>query len=416
MNNELLTIIGYLERDRGIDREVLIEAVETAMQSAARKTIDGDRELRVHVDRKTFDIHAWETLEVSDEEGPGALSLAAARKIDPEVEPGDTVEVEVPTRNLGRIAAQTAKQAILQKIRQAERDNVYEEFKDRIGDIVNGSVRQVIRGDILVDLNRAEAIIPYKERAPGENYMPGDRIRAYVLDVQHNPVGPSVILSRAATAFVKTLFRLEVSEIAEGVVEIMAIARDPGFRTKIAVRSHDEKVDPVGACVGIRGARVKNIVRELGGEKIDIVRWSEDARVYAAQALSPARLASVLVDEEQPNTLRVVVDEDQLSLAIGKRGQNVRLASRLIGWRLDVQKIESEQSFEEQVAHAIDHLAMLPDISREEAELLVKNGFLTLDGILAVDVEELRDTLETDEETAQRLLNAAANAGAGTEV
>ena len=372
MNNELLTILGYLERDRGIDREVLIQAVEYALQSAARKSMGTSREARVEVDRKTCEILTYETLVVSDElKGPDYITVRKAQMIKPDAKPGDTMEVKATPKDFGRIAAQTAKQAILQKIRQAERDNVYEEYKDRVGDIVSGSVRQFMRGDLIVDLGRAEAVMPYRERVQSEEYQVGDRIRAYIVQVQNATAGPSVILSRSCNEFVKALFRLEISEIADGVVEMMGVARDPGFRTKIAVRSHEEKVDPVGACVGLRGVRVKNIVRELAGEKIDIVRWSEDTRTYASNALSPAKLAGVDFDPDDPDrTLRVMVAPDQLSLAIGKRGQNVRLTAKLLGWRVDIKKLEGEASFEEQVAKAIDHLTSLEGISREEAYVL----------------------------------------------
>jgi N utilization substance protein A len=297
---------------------------------------------------------------------------------------------------------------ILQRIRQAERENVFEEFKDRVGDIVSGSVRLISHRDLIVDLGRAEAILPNRERIPPEDYQVGDRVRAYVLRVQNITTGPAIVLSRACPEFVKALFRLEVSEIADGIVEIMGVARDPGFRSKIAVRSHHEKVDPVGACVGLRGARVKNIVRELSGEKIDIVRWSEDIRQYVTQALSPARLSSVTIDPNDPNCLHVAVDPDQLSLAIGKHGQNVRLTAKLLGWKVDIQRTDVEVPFEEQVAKAIENLAGIPGISREEAEVLVKNGFLNGDGILAAEIPYIQEATGFDEATARRIWNAAA--------
>jgi transcription termination/antitermination protein NusA len=409
MNNELLTVISYLERDRGVDREVIIQAIESALQQAGRKSMSGTGDVRMQIDRKTFDIRTFELRTVSDiEVGHGFITLRRAREINPVAQPGDTVEVEGPAGKLGRIAAQTARQMIVQKLRQAERENVFDEFKDRIGDIVSGSVRQIIHRDLIVELGKVEAIIPGKERIPTEEYQVGDRIRAYVHSVQANANGPAVILSRSCPEFVKALFRLEVSEIADGIVEVMGVARDPGYRSKIAVRSHDEKVDPVGACVGLRGNRVKNIVRELSGEKLDIVRWNEDIRQFVTQALAPAHLSEITIDPNQPSTVAILVEPDQLSLAIGRHGQNVRLASRLTGWRIDIQKREAAESFEEQVTHAIDSLAAIPGISREDADLLVQNGFLTDDGILAAEIPYIMEVTGLDEANAKRIWEAAA--------
>ena len=409
MNNELLTVISYLERDRGVDREIIIQAIESALQQAGRKSMSGTGDVRMQIDRKTFDIRTFELRTVSDiEVGHGFITLRRAREINPVAQPGDTVEVEGPAGKLGRIAAQTARQMIVQKLRQAERENVFDEFKDRIGDIVSGSVRQIIHRDLIVELGKVEAIIPGKDRIPTEEYQVGDRIRAYVHSVQANANGPAVILSRSCPEFVKALFRLEVSEIADGIVEVMGVARDPGYRSKIAVRSHDEKVDPVGACVGLRGNRVKNIVRELSGEKLDIVRWNEDIRQFVTQALAPAHLSEITIDPNQPSTVAILVEPDQLSLAIGRHGQNVRLASRLTGWRIDIQKREAAESFEEQVTHAIDSLAAIPGISREDADLLVQNGFLTDDGILAAEIPYIMEVTGLDEANAKRIWEAAA--------
>jgi len=411
MNSELLAILNYMERDRGIDREVLIQAVEFALQSAARKTMKVDDGVRVAIDRSTCDmkILAMATV-VEDSMGKkGLISLADARKHKPDAEVGDEIETEVTLRNFGRIAAQTAKQAITQKIRQAERDVVYDEYKDRVGDIVSGAVRQFNRSDIIVDLGRAEAILPSRERVPTEEYQIGDRIRGYILNVQNNPNGPSVVLSRSHPDFVRRLFELEVSEITDNIVSIKAIAREPGYRTKIAVVSNDEKVDPVGACVGMRGMRVKNIVRELSGEKIDIIRWSDDVKTYVTNALSPAKLTKVTVGAPEEKVVHVIADSTQLSLAIGKRGQNVRLSSRLIGWRIDIQKDESEITFEEKLEKAVASLATVDGISRENAETLVNSGFLSVEGILAAEISDLIETTGMDEETANAVY-AAANA------
>ena len=415
MNNELLSIISYLERDRGVNREIIIQAIESAIQQAARKSIEVSNDLRVEIDRKTLAIKAFDTVVVSDDDtGIGFLSVRKAKALKPEAKPGDTMDIEIPPANLGRIAASTARQMILQKIREAERKNVYDEYKDRIGDIVSGTIRQIAHRDLIVELGKTEAILPAKERIPTEEYNVGDRIRAYVFRVQAAANGPAVVLSRACPEFVKTLFRLEVSEIADGIVEVMGVARDPGFRSKIAVKTLDEKVDPVGACVGLRGVRVRNIVRELNGEKIDIVRWSDDIKQYVTQALAPARLEGISIDPNELRTVHVTVAPDQLSLAIGKRGQNVRLTSKLTGWRVDIQKSGEEISFEEQRETATKELAEVLDISEETASTLVANGFLTTDGIIEAEIPYLQEVTGLDEETVRKIW-AAAQAASGVE-
>lgn len=408
MNNELLSIISYLERDRGVNREIIIQAIESAIQQAARKSLDVPHELRVEIDRKTLTIKAHDTMVVSDEDtGVGFIPLRRARLTRPDVKIGDMVEVEVPPARLGRIAAQTARQMILQKIREAERKNVYDEYKDRIGDIVSGTIRQIAHRDLIIELGKTEAILPAKERLPTEEYNVGDRIRAYVYRVQVGANGPAVVLSRACNDFVKTLFRVEVAEIADGIVEVMGVARDAGYRSKIAVKTLDEKVDPVGACVGLRGVRVRNIVRELNGEKIDIVRWSDDIKQYVAQALAPARLEGVTIDPNELRTVHVMVAPDQLSLAIGKRGQNVRLTSKLTGWRVNIVKSGEEVSFEAQRESAISSLAEVLGISDETAATLVANGFLNTDGIIEADIPYLQEVTGLDEETVRKIWTAA---------
>ena len=409
MNSELQSILSYMEKERGIERETLIVAVESALQAAARRSLT-ERDFRIAIDRKTCDIKAFAlrevVLQVRNKEKE--IAEAEARKLKSDARVGEFVEVEVRAANLGRIAAQTAKQAIVQKIRQAEKDIVFEEYKDRVGDIVSGAVRQFNRSDIVVDLGRAEALLPAKERVPTEEYQIGDRVRAFILEVKPNPSGPSITLSRSHPDFVRALFRLEVSEIADGMVEIKAIAREPGYRTKIAVHSKEERIDPVGACVGLRGMRVKNIVRELSGEKIDIIRWSEDIKTYVTNALSPAKLMKVWIDQDQPRVVHVVADPEQLSLAIGRRGQNVRLSAKLIGWKVDIQKDETNISFEEKVTKAIEHLAAVPGINREHAEALVKAGFLTIEGILAAEAQDLVDTAGFEPAIAAAIYEAAA--------
>ena len=307
MENELLTILEQLERDKGISKETLIEAVESAVVSAARKiwTVNKEEDIKVVLDRKTGKITAWAGQE------------------------------EIHSSEFGRIAAQTAKQVVIQKIREAEKDVIFNEYNARIGQIISGAVYRFERGNIIVDLGKAEALIPRSEQSNKEEFRQGERIRAYLLEVRRDIRGPQIVLSRTNVNFVKRLFDLEVPEIYEGIIEIKAIARDPGERTKIAVFSKDEKIDCVGACVGMRGSRVKTIVTELHGEKIDIVRYSDDIKEYIQAALSPAEISQMqLISEEK--RVNIIVDEDQLSLAIGKYGQNVRLASKLVGWELDI--------------------------------------------------------------------------------
>lgn len=382
MNAELSAVVEYMERERGVDRETIIEAIESALQSAANKNDFGSDVLRIQVDRKTFDIKAFKVL-------PSG------------------VEIEATPRNFGRIAAQTAKQTIMQKIRMAEKQRIFDDFKDRAGEIVTGTVTRFDRSDVVIDLDHAEAIMPSKERVPTEEYEIGERIRAFIVTIRDRERGPEIVLSRNHPDFVRRLFELEVSEIADGTMEIKGIAREAGYRSKVAVISHDDRVDPVGACVGMRGMRVKNIVRELSGEKIDIVRWSDDIKVLITNALAPARLKEVDANEET-RTVRVTVEPDQLSLAIGKRGQNARLTSKLTGWRVDIQKDEESMGFEERVAVAVTKLASVEGIGEEWAESLVFAGFLTLEGILAADLSDLEAIGENvSSEQAQAIWAAA---------
>ena len=409
MNNELLAIVSFIERERGVDREIVRVAIEQALQQAARRNPGVTNDLRVAIDRKTLSLHVYDTMVVSDEDtGTGFISLARAQRLQPGIGEGETIEIEMPASKLGRIAAQTSRQMIMQKIREAERSNTFREFNGRIGEIVNGTVTAVSRRDLYVMVGKTEMILPGKERIPTEEYSVGDSIRAIVDKVKTSEVqGPAVTLSRASSEFVRTLFRLEVSEIADGVVEIMGVARDPGYRSKLAVRTLDDKVDPVGACVGLKGARVRNIVRELNGEKIDIVRWSDDVKSYVAQALAPAKLESIEIDPDGGNTVHVTVAPDQYSLAIGKRGQNVRLTSKLTGWHVDVTKAMSLASFEDQKAEAIKNLAETFSVSNAVATQLADAGFLTVEGIVECDEEGFIASTGLDEVTAKGLYAAA---------
>lgn len=389
MNSEMQAIVEYMERERGLDRETIIRAIEDALLNAARKSIRTAANLRVEIDRKTLQISTlatYKVVESSPVEGEEML-VSKARLHKADAKPGDVIEIQLPTNALGRIGAQTAKQLIMQRIRQAERERVFEEYKNAPGSIVSGTVARFERRDVVVSLDRAEALLPASERPATEQYQIGDRIRAVVLKVE-NAGGPLIVLSRSSPDFVRQLFRLEVAEIADGTVEIRAIARDPGFRTKLAVASRDDKVDPVGACVGLRGMRVQNIIRELSGERIDIVRWHSDPRQFIVNALHPAKLDRVSLDEST-RTVVVTVQPDQLPLAIGKEGKNVRLAMKLTGWRIEIERDTPEMTFEEKVAQAIAEMAKIEGIGEKRAEALVQAGFLTVEGVLAAEPSDL---------------------------
>ena len=410
MNNELLAVFEYMERERKLDRETLAQLVESALQVAGRKSIGRVRDLRVEINRKTLEIKAFASIQVVDfvrnREEEISLDDAQAKYPGKNCKLGDLIEIEVTPRNFGRIAAQTAKQAIIQKLRMAEKDKVFAAYKDHVGAIVTGTVRRFDRSDVVVDLGDAEAVMPSKERVPSEEYQMGDRIRFLLVNLDAQAQGTQLVLSRANPDFIKKLFELEVSEIADGTVEIKGLAREAGFRTKIAVHSNDEKVDPVGACVGLRGQRVKNIVRELSGEKVDIVKWSTDIKTFVTNSLAPAKLLRLEVDELE-NAVKVIVEADQLSLAIGKKGQNARLTAKLTGWKVDIQKDEGDITFEEKIAKATDQLAAVDGIGRDRAAALVAAGFLTLEGILAAEIQDLVDVEGFDADSAQQVRAAA---------
>ena len=411
MNNKLLAVVQHIEAERGVSREIVLTAIEQAIKQAAHRNRDVTNDLRVVIDRKDLSLHVYDTLVCSDvETGPGFIPLARAQRFNHgnPVKEGDTVEIEMPASRLGRIAAQTSRQMIMQKIRDAERTNTFSEYKDRVGDIVSGTISAIGARDIYVTVGKTEMIFPVRDPTPTENnYQVGDPIRAIILRVNTDAKGPGVVLSRASGKFLEALFRLEVSEIADGVVEIMSVARDPGFRAKIAVRTSNENVDPVGACVGQRGSRVRTIVNELSGEKIDIVRYNEDIRLYVAQALSPAKLESIEVDPAQSNTVHVVVAADQYSTAIGKRGQNVRLTTKLVGWHVDVKKSMATASFEDQKAEAIRELADTLSISSAVATQVADAGYLSIEGIVEDDEAGFISNTGLDEVTAKGVYAAA---------
>ena len=341
-NINLKHAIDQLVKEKGIDRQVVLEAMEQAVLTAANKKYRNTRDLEAHYNQESGEVELFEFVTVVEDvqDSYKEIGLEEAHEIDPEAEYGDSLGEKLDASGFSRIAAQTAKQVIIQKVREAERETIYNEYSDRVWEIITGMVRRFEKGELLIDLGRADAVLPAKEQMPREVYRPGDRIRAIITGISMTTKGPQIMLSRTHPSMLAKLFEAEVPEIAEGIVEINAIVRDPGSRTKIAVSSNDRDVDPVGACVGMRGSRVQNVVSELRGEKIDIIPWSEDIARFACNALSPAQVSKVFVDEEK-RVLEIIVPDDQLSLAIGKRGQNVSLAARLTGCRIDI-KCESK--------------------------------------------------------------------------
>jgi N utilization substance protein A len=409
MNSEFIAMLDYLEREKGIKREILIEAISSALVAASKKSFSCSREVRIDINPKSGQIRAFaKPLVVENVNNPQEeISVAKARLVNKEANVGDEVEIEVTPRDFGRIAAQTARQAIAQRIRQIEKEMIYEEFKDRAGEIVSGTVRRFDRSDVIVDLGKFEGTMPSRERVQTEEYSIGDRLRAYVVAVENGPRGPEIILSRSHPNFIRRLFEIEVSEIADRTVELRAIAREAGFRTKVAVHSASDKVDPVGACVGMRGARVKNIVRELGNEKVDIIRWYEDPKEFAREALKPAKIRSIEVDEPS-RTLRIAVDKEDLALAIGKRGQNARLTSRLTGWEIDIKEDRSAaEAFEQQLGGAVQQLAVALGISEEEAKALAAGGMNSVEVVVTAEAADIDGILSCGSERAESILAAA---------
>jgi len=416
MFSELKRLVEQMSKDRGIEKEIIIEALEAAMLNAARKKMGPHVEIESHYNEEAGEIEVFQFKKVEEKvtDPDMQISLAEACEMDEEVEPGDSLGMKVDTSTFGRIAVQTAKQIIIQRVKDAERDNVYEEYKDRKMQLVNGFVQRFEGGSIIVNLGRSEGVIPVSEQIFREVYKRGERIRSFICDVKRISKGPQIILSRTHPAFLKALFEVEVPEISEGLIEIVSVAREPGKRAKIAVKSKDKDIDPVGACVGMRGSRVQSVVQELRGEKIDIVPFSDDPAKYVYAALSPAKVARVLIDEENRG-MEVIVPDDQLSLAIGRNGQNVRLAVKLTGWKIDV---KSESSSAQQEEDSRTDLMALPDMSETIAEGLLKEGIKSLTMIAAVDVETLmavpgvnREQADVWVQAAMRMIEEAAAAG-----
>ena len=408
MNADFLAVLEFWEREKGINRDVLVGAVQEALLSAAKKAVGPARELRVEIDQKNGDIKAFAKLIVADKviSQHDQISVFDARRLKLDAQVGDEIEKEVTPTGFGRIATQFAKQALMQKIRQAEKALIFTEFKDRVGDIISGTVRRFERSDVILDLGKYEALLPSRERVSIEEYQVGERIRCYVKAVEEGPHGPEIILSRADPRFIIKLFQLEVSEINDGTIEIKGIAREPGFRTKMAVYSRDPKVDPVGACVGMRGQRVKNIVRELNNEKVDVIPWSSDIKTFVTKALEPAQLKSIEIDEARKR-LKILVSDDQLSLAIGKRGQNARLTALLTGWEVDIDaEVVLTKGFDEKVAEAVAAIAAIPRISREQADVLVHAGLTRIEDLLSAEESDL-NSIEQINGKAVEILSAA---------
>ncbi|HIJ62799.1 MAG TPA: transcription termination/antitermination protein NusA [Rhodospirillaceae bacterium] len=406
---ELLQVADAVARDKGIDRDEVLEAMEQAIQKAGRSKYGHEHDIRAHIDRKTGEIQLSRYVEVVEivENETTQMTAAQARRKMPEAVVGDFVIDPLPPIDFGRIAAQTAKQVIVQKVRDAERQRQFGEFKNRTGEIVNGLVKRVEFGNVVVDLGRAEALLRRDELIPRETFRTGDRVRAYIFDVRQEPRGPQIFLSRTHPQFMAKLFTQEVPEIYDGIIELKAVARDPGSRAKIAVISRDSGIDPVGACVGMRGSRVQAVVAELQGEKIDIIQWSSDPATFIVNALAPAEVAKVVLDEEA-NRIEVVVPDDQLSLAIGRRGQNVRLASQLTGWDIDIltEAEESERRTEEFKSRSKMFIDAL-DVDDVIAHLLVTEGFSSVEEVAFVPLEDLTDIEGFDEGIAGELQNRA---------
>ncbi len=410
MFSDLAKVIDQVGKDKGIDKEVIIDAVKQAMLVAARKKFGTYREIEAQYNETSGEVELYEFKEVVEREKfideEVEIPLDEALKLDPGAQLDDSIGIKLDSSDLGRIAAQTAKQIILQKVRDAEREIIFSEFEQRKGEIASGIARRVEKGAIVVDLGRTEAHIPPREQIPGEMYKPGDRIQGYLSEVRQTTRGPQIIMSRADERYLVKLFEMEVPEIYDGIVEIMAAAREPGQRAKIAVRTKDNSVDPVGACVGMKGSRVQNIVQELKGEKIDIVMWDEDITRFACNALAPAEISKVFLDEENKE-MEIVVPDSQLSLAIGKKGQNVRLAAKLTTWKLDIISLTSASA---RTAESIFNLMLIPGMNETMAQNIFQSGFGSFQSLATAKVEDVMTIPGYDDpDKAQKLTQEAAD-------
>ncbi len=418
MNKEILLVVDAVSNEKGVEKEVIFQAIEAALASATRKKNGGEIEVRVVIDRETGDYETFRRWLVVDDaetailENPIAeITLSAASIENDQIQPGDYVEDEIDSISFGRIAAQTAKQVIVQKVREAERAKVVDAFKDRIGELINGTVKRADRGTIVLDLGlNAEALVPKGEVIPKEAVRVGDRVRGYLQDVRTESRGPQLFVSRTAPELLIELFKLEVPEVGEGMIDIVAAARDPGLRAKIAVLANDPRIDPVGACVGMRGSRVQAVSNELSGERVDIILWHENPAQFVINAMSPADVLSIVVDEDN-HSMDIAVKDENLSQAIGRGGQNVRLASQLTGWELNV--MSEEQAAEKSEAEAlvfVERFMEQLDVDEEVAAILVQEGFTTIEEIAYVAVEEMQGIEEFDEDMVDELRNRANDA------
>jgi N utilization substance protein A len=410
MSSEILSVLEYMEKEKGIPRADMISAIVNAIKTAALKGVNSGQELKIEISPKNGQLKAWAIMKVVDSvaDPKKEIHIEKAQVFRHGAALGEFIEKEIDPSYLGRIAAQTARQAIMQKLRQFEKERIYDDFKDSVGDIVSGTVRRRERNDLFIDLGKAEAVMPGKEQVPGEEYSPGERIRCLLLEIENSTRGPEIILSRASPKFVRRLFELEVTEIADGTVQIQSFAREPGYRTKIAVTSTDPKVDPVGACVGARGARVKSIVRELGGEKIDIIPFHADPKEMLVEALKPAVPREIVLDEKNKRMLVRVANED-LAVAIGRKGQNARLTSRLVGWKLDIEEWKVTAS--DPRAQAISLLVGTFGFDKTVAERLVANGINSPGAFEGVEATDLVG-FGFSEEEAQNIITKISGAQA----
>tara|TARA_B100002003_G_scaffold251178_1_gene293504 strand:- start:28 stop:1413 length:1386 start_codon:yes stop_codon:yes gene_type:complete len=398
-------VIEEVSRNKGIDREILIQALEEALRSAARKKFGSNIDIEVQYSEESGEIEVFQFKDVMEEitEPDLQIGFEEARMLDPNCKIGDSIGTKMDTSTFGRIAAQSAKQVIVQKMKDAEKDAVYSSFINRKGEIINGIVQRVDRGDIIVNLGQTEGVLPARDQIPKETYRRGDRLRAYILDVLHDTRGPQIVLTRTNADFLINLFKTEVPEISEGIVKIMGASREPGSRAKISVSSNDSDIDPVGACVGMKGSRVQAVVQELRGEKIDIISWHVDAAKFVCSALAPADISRVIIDEAN-RSMEVIVPDESLSVAIGKHGQNVRLASRLTGWRLDV---TSESRYSQAMQYGYDSLIALPGIGVSSADALYEKGFFSVEELSQSTVEDLIQIRGIAEDKAKKLIEAA---------
>jgi N utilization substance protein A len=413
MSREILLLVDALSREKNVDKEVVFEALESALASATKRRFDDESDVRVAIDRNTGEYESFRRWEVMDDETfetPDLhIKLEEAQKRDPQIQLGEFVEEPLENVDFGRIGAQAAKQVIFQKIRDAEREQVLADFMERKEHLVSGTVKRLERGNALIEFGKIEALLPREQMIPKENLRVGDRVRAHLLRVDRGPRGPQVVLSRTSNELLVKLFELEVPEIEEKLLEIVSAARDPGSRAKIAVLSHDARIDPIGTCVGMRGSRVQGVTNELAGERVDIILWSEDPATYVINALAPAEVSSIVVDEEK-HSMDVVVEEENLAQAIGRGGQNVRLASEMTGWELNIMTVEqSNEKHAEEFSKVRAMFMEKLDVDEEVADILVQEGFNTLEEVAYVPLEEMLEIESFDEATVNELRSRARN-------